>query len=730
MGPTGKTILLVEDEALIAVMEVRELESLGYRVIHVLNGEKAIELAGKGGERIDLILMDINLGKSMDGTEAAQEILKHHDIPIVFLSSHTEKEIVEKTEKITSYGYVVKNSGITVLDASIKMAFKLHEAKRGDNHRIRAEAALKERAKELQCLYDVANILRDNNKDFDKLLKAVVNVIPPGMQYPEVTAARIIWEELDVYTDNFRETKWKISRDLMVFGELSGRIEIYYLEEMPAADIGPFLSYETKLLNALADLLEKSTERKISERRLMEYSDRYSALFNNSPDCVYLYDLEGNFVDANQSALDLTGYSRDEISSIALERLLDEDQIEKAYKLTERLLSGISEMEKDEFKLRLKNGSHAFVEITAVPVMRDGKPIMIQGVARDITEKKLADKRLRASEEKFSKAFHSNASLMAISTIDDGRYIDVNNAFLETMGYERDEVIGKSSKELDIWADYSRRNEIIEDLKKKGSASGFEVSVKTKSGEIRHGLFSAQEISLENRRCLLTVMNDVTERRLAEESIKKAAAEKETLLRELQHRVKNNLNIVSALLGFEMDAITDEKAKQVLKNAISRIRAMSSIYEQLYSVDYVDMINLQDYVGDLVNILSEAYISNTSAVRIITEVSPIELDMKRAVPIGLILNELITNSLKYGCNKGSRGVINIDIANSGGEINMRVSDNGPGLPEGFNSDKDGGMGLRIVDMLADQLNGRFSLESPGGVTARVVLPVLNKEELK
>ncbi|MDA8410197.1 MAG: PocR ligand-binding domain-containing protein [Treponema sp.] len=141
----GKTILLVEDEILIAMMEKRQLEQEGYRVLHVNSGEKAVELVRAGKEVIDIVLMDINLGPGIDGTEAAAEILKSKDMPLVFLSSHTEREIVRKTEEITNYGYVVKNSGITVLDASIKMAFKLFLARQNiQTQRMDIEAAYEE----------------------------------------------------------------------------------------------------------------------------------------------------------------------------------------------------------------------------------------------------------------------------------------------------------------------------------------------------------------------------------------------------------------------------------------------------------------------------------------------------------------------------------------------------------------------------------------------------------
>lgn len=130
MNNNKKLILLVEDDFLVAMLEKKELEGKGYEVIHAATGEKAISIIAKDDSGIDLVLMDIDLGPGIDGTQAAQKILECRYIPIVFLSSHTDPEIVERTEKITSYGYVVKNSGIIVLDASIKMAFKLFNANR------------------------------------------------------------------------------------------------------------------------------------------------------------------------------------------------------------------------------------------------------------------------------------------------------------------------------------------------------------------------------------------------------------------------------------------------------------------------------------------------------------------------------------------------------------------------------------------------------------------------
>ena len=130
MKAHGKTFSSSKTKPIIAMMETKQLEKAGYHVRKAMNGKAAIDLVDSNPEAVDLILMDIDLGPGMDGTETASEILKAHEVPVVFLSSHVEKDIVQKTEKITSYGYVVKNSGLVVLDASIKMAFKLFAAHR------------------------------------------------------------------------------------------------------------------------------------------------------------------------------------------------------------------------------------------------------------------------------------------------------------------------------------------------------------------------------------------------------------------------------------------------------------------------------------------------------------------------------------------------------------------------------------------------------------------------
>jgi DNA-binding response OmpR family regulator len=188
----GTTILLVEDEFLLALDQKAQLEKHGYAVVQAPSGEAADE-ASKAHPGIDLVLMDINLGPGIDGTEAASRILDRRDLPLIFLSSHTEKEVVEKTERITNYGYVVKGSGITVLDASIKMAFKLFDA----NRRIRRmnmayEATNEELRVSLDSLHRTKDELEISEEKFSKAFHTVPDaVFLSSYETGEITSAAI-----------------------------------------------------------------------------------------------------------------------------------------------------------------------------------------------------------------------------------------------------------------------------------------------------------------------------------------------------------------------------------------------------------------------------------------------------------------------------------------------------------------------------------------------------------
>jgi PAS domain S-box-containing protein len=272
MDNTGRTILLVEDEVLIAMAEERQLIGAGYNVITAFSGEDAIEIVVNGEQQIDIILMDIDLGRGMDGTQAAMEILKYREIPVLFQSSHTENDIVEKTEKITSYGYVVKHSGITILDASIKMAFKLQKAYKELKEK-EESLIIKERAIESSinaiAISDPDGEIIYVNPSFLKLwgYDDINEVV--GMKAPMLMKKSELNEMAcdNLYNGGGMQGEMlALRKDNTVFNVEASASEIY--------------SQQNKHLGMIA-AFQDITERKISEARVNESRESYRVIVEN-----------------------------------------------------------------------------------------------------------------------------------------------------------------------------------------------------------------------------------------------------------------------------------------------------------------------------------------------------------------------------------------------------------------------------------------------------------------
>jgi len=199
----------------------------------------------------------------------------------------------------------------------------------------------------------------------------------------------------------------------------------------------------------------------------------------------------------------------------------------------------------------------------------------------------------------------------------------------------------------------------------------------------------------------------------------KSLDEKDVLLKELQHRVKNNLTVISSLLHLELENLRDEHSKNVFQNSISRINSLAAIYEQLYSSELISEINLNSYLNRLVDSLSKTYNINQK-VKINSEIKKDAfIDLKRSVLIGLIFNELISNSLKYAYPEGSSGNITAGFDTSNGKAKLFVVDEGVGMPADFDIKRSKSLGLKLVHMLTEQLEGELKINSGKGTSVEI-----------
>jgi two-component sensor histidine kinase len=210
---------------------------------------------------------------------------------------------------------------------------------------------------------------------------------------------------------------------------------------------------------------------------------------------------------------------------------------------------------------------------------------------------------------------------------------------------------------------------------------------------------------------MVGVARDITERRKAEEQIRASLREKEVLLKEVHHRVKNNLQIISSLLNLQSEYIRDPEMLKVFNESQQRVKSMALVHEMLYRSSNLAEVDFADYVRELSTQLVRSYGTSAKAVEFRLNVDPVALGIDRAIPCGIILNELVSNALKYGFPNGRRGAVYVDVKSGPNRtLRMVVGDNGVGLPEGFNLDEAESLGLKLVRMLTYQLQGELRVE--------------------
>jgi two-component sensor histidine kinase len=218
------------------------------------------------------------------------------------------------------------------------------------------------------------------------------------------------------------------------------------------------------------------------------------------------------------------------------------------------------------------------------------------------------------------------------------------------------------------------------------------------------------------------------ERKRAETTLRASLHEKEVLLKEIHHRVKNNMQVISSLLSLQSSHLTDKAAIEMFRESQRRIRSMALVHEKLYQSKDLSQIDFSMYIESLIMFLFDSCRVDSDLVRVKTEVRDVLLDINRAIPCGLIINELVMNSLKHAFPEGRKGEIVISLQPSGdGRLALSVSDDGVGFPAGLDFQKTETLGMQLVTMLVDQLDGTISLETKRGTRFNIIFRELKSK---
>jgi len=346
-------------------------------------------------------------------------------------------------------------------------------------------------------------------------------------------------------------------------------------------------------------------------------------------------------------------------------------------------------------------------------------------IGTDVTQQKKFQKQLQESEFKFRSV---------LEQISDGIVLVNQNMKVIYWNHAMEKITGMTTKEADnrffyeiMWEliiPEQKKNFSIELVKDNFLIAFEEKRIKNhrKSGELdiiaRDGLKKSILafnffIKKSPETLLCTVVRDVTESKIAKDKLKSSLNEKEVLLREIHHRVKNNMQIVSSLLNLQSFNVKDENTQIMFKESQNRVKSMSIIHESLYQSNDLAQIDLDHYIQRLVSELFSSYGVDINKIQLEKQVDNIKLDINSAIPLGLIMNELITNSLKYAFPSGD-GKIYIKLVKFDKYYDLYVGDNGVGIPSEIDFKNTSTLGLEIVNTLVKQLEGEINLEKGKG----------------
>ena len=375
----------------------------------------------------------------------------------------------------------------------------------------------------------------------------------------------------------------------------------------------------------------------------------------------------------------------------------------------------------------MPNGQIHDYEVVLNPLHDNkGNIVGISGITRDITESKKAEIALKESEEKYRTLFESDPDYTILLSLD-GFLLDVNTAATEIIGISREELIGKKFVDLTIFPpeDISFHIEKFSNFSRGQRIKPYEARIYDKNGSIRWIEITITAIRTDNSiSFILIICSDITERKMAENEIKASLKEKDVLLKEIHHRVKNNMQIISSLLNLQKQYVEEDEAVDVLIESQNRVKSMAMVHEKLYQSRDLTKINVPEYISKLIKDLFFSYAIKEEEIKPILNIENLVLNMETAIPCGLIINELISNSLKYAFPPGRKGKIFVSLQEKNNKFELKIGDDGIGLPKGLDFKKTGSLGLQLVNSLVGQIDGDIELDSSHGTEYTIIFSEL------
>jgi len=450
-----------------------------------------------------------------------------------------------------------------------------------------------------------------------------------------------------------------------------------------------------------AELEAEIATRKKTQEALQNSERRYWRLFESAEDGVLILDGEmGRVINVNPCLLRLLGSSYEEVQGKHIWEIGSFHNI-AASKDAFLALQDNECFRYDDLLLETCDGRSISVEFVSTVFFVDHSKV-IQCNIRDITKRKQAAAALRKSVDRHRTIIQT--AMDGFWLVDmKGHLLEVNDAYCRMSGYSEQELFTMNISELEAIETFDDTSIHIQKIMEQGE-DRFETRHRRKDGTIFDVEISVQSQPFDDGQ-LVVFLHDITNRKRHEQLILTSLSEKETLLREIHHRVKNNLQIISSILKMQVRHIDNGKLEGVFQECQDRIKAMAAVHSLLYKSQNFSEVNFGEYVREMADQLFRSYKTSTAAISLVIQAENVRLPIDIAIPCGLIINELVTNTLKYAFPGVRKGEITIEINQTGNGIRLFYEDNGIGSPEAMDLSNAETMGLKLINMLVEQLGG-------------------------
>lgn len=470
------------------------------------------------------------------------------------------------------------------------------------------------------------------------------------------------------------------------------------------------------------------------KENLEKIEKRFFSIAEMTGQLIFDGDAKTGKIEWSGPIEEFTGYTPEELSKFdltACKTLIHPEDIDKVWNALENSLK-TGEKFGQKFRFRKKDGSYIHVEDSSV-FLKDENNYVYRGIGlfKNITENKHAQEKLKVSEEHIVK-YLQNFRGIGFELDNNFNLVLLHGAVEEITGYKSEELL--SGKIKLVWlVNPEDKSNFLQNREKMSTASNSlveqEYRILNKNGDIVWVFESIQVVHNidKTKQFYQGFIQDVTETKVAKETLDKAEKLRK---KEIHHRIKNNLQVISSLLELECENLLSgnlerEKVIEAFRESNNRIISMSMIHEELYNSKDMETINFASYLEELTNDLFKSYKVGNSDIRLILGVEDIFFEMDNAIPLGIIVNELISNSLKYAFPEGRNGKIYVKLyrdVNNKKKIltslcrhyTLVVEDDGVGLPDSIDFRNTSSLGLQLVNTLVDQINGNIELENESG----------------